>query len=155
MKHQYETIIIVRPDITEDKEREVIRRYVEFLEDSGVRRTSSESWGRKKLAYPVKTFKEGYYHDFTFVSEESFIDDLNRKYDADDDIIKHIIVRNSTDEQDADEDWKIDGAKDDFAVELSSRDHAKPDSASQVVQQPDAMDVLLGFAHYPKPTSSK
>ena len=135
----------------------MIRRYVKFLEDNGVRRTSSESWGRKQLAYPVKTFKEGYYHDFTFVSDELFIDDLNRKYNTDDDIIKHMIVRKSTDEQDADEDWEIDDAKDDFAIALSSRDSTKPDTAdSSVHSQPDAMDVLLGFAHYAEtPSSSK
>lgn len=150
MIHQYETIIIVRPDIPEDKEREVVRRYTEFFEAHDAKRTKSESWGRKKLAYPIQKFREGYYHSFTFICEQSVIDELVKKYKTDDDVIKHCVVQMN------DEDLETVDREASAAIdEQSSRDHARPDSASQVVQQPDAMDVLLGFAHYPKPTSSK
>lgn len=154
MKHEYETIIIIRPDITEDEVRGVVRHYAEYFRENGVKRTGFEEWGCKKLAYPIQKFKEGYYFDFHFISRDLFIDELARKIQTDDNIIKHCIVRVGDDSWEDDEEFAYD---DELPYEHACRESAKPDSASPVVQpQPDAMDVLLGFAHYAKtPSSSK
>jgi small subunit ribosomal protein S6 len=140
MKHQYETIIIVRPDITEDKEREVIRRYIKFFEAHDAKIINSESWGRKKLAYPVQEFKEGYYHDFTFICEQSVIDELVETYKTDDNIIKNCVVQmNDKDPETIDPD---------ASAAISER--ASSTSSPIVQPEVDALDVLLGFDHYAK-----
>lgn len=154
MKYEYEAIIIVRPDIAEDEVRSVVRHYAEYFRENGVKRTGFEEWGRKKLAYPIQKFREGYYFDFHFICKDLFIDELVRKFNTDDNVIKHCVVKIGDDEWEDDEEFEDD---DELPYEHACRESAKPDSASQVVQpEPDAMDVLLGFAHYAKtPSSSK
>ena len=57
----YESIYIVRPDITADQVEQMVARFGGLIETNGGKVLSSELWGRRDLAYPVKKTSKGFY----------------------------------------------------------------------------------------------
>ena len=90
--NQYESIIIINPSLDGDGVKAVITKFTDLINKNG-KVESAEELGKKKLAYDVKKNKEGYYVIFTFEAKPDSIDELERVYRIDDNIIKFIVVR--------------------------------------------------------------
>jgi len=52
-----------------------------------------DRWGKRKLAYLVKDFTEGYYCIFHFTGKPETVAELNRVMRITDDILRHMIVK--------------------------------------------------------------
>ena len=86
---KYESVIILKPDISEDEKKKIIKNCKKFM-----KKVSVEEWGVRKLAYPIQKKDEGYYILFTFERDEPNCDDLEKMYKQNEEtIIKHIIVK--------------------------------------------------------------
>jgi small subunit ribosomal protein S6 len=58
----YETVFILRPDIDAEPDREGHLRASRAIEQtSGRKLTKVESWGKRKLAYPIAKQRKGVY----------------------------------------------------------------------------------------------
>ena len=85
---KYESIIILKPDISEDEKKKIIKNCKKFM-----KKVSVEEWGIRKLAYPVKKQERGYYILFTFEHDGPNCDDLNKMYKQNEEtIIKSLII---------------------------------------------------------------
>lgn len=58
---RYETLILVRPEITKDEASEVEAQFKKVLKKAGAEVISYERWGKYRLAYPVKNQEYGVY----------------------------------------------------------------------------------------------
>ena len=56
----YETIYILKPDMEEEAIKAAVERFKNIIEENGEMDTIDE-WGKRKLAYPIQYYKEGYY----------------------------------------------------------------------------------------------
>ena len=90
--NKYETIIILNSNLEEKATKAVITKVTDLIANHGTVE-STEEWGKKKLAYPIKKQNEGYYVLINFSSNPDFIDELERVYNITDEIIKHIVVK--------------------------------------------------------------
>lgn len=91
---RYETIIITNPH--KEKESAYVVSDIEYLIQAAGGTYSTEKWGRRKLAYPIQGFNYGVYTliDFEIRKEPTkFVDRLQKYYDKEENIIKHIIVK--------------------------------------------------------------
>jgi small subunit ribosomal protein S6 len=52
-----------------------------------------DQWGRRRLAYPIRRFQDGFYAVFHFVSEPTDIRPLERNLDLAEDVLRHLVVR--------------------------------------------------------------
>ena len=57
----YETIYLLKPDITEDSLLKIIEQYQGILVERGAKNISIENRGRRQLKYPIKRNKDGVY----------------------------------------------------------------------------------------------
>jgi small subunit ribosomal protein S6 len=57
----YETIYLLKPDITEDSLLKIIEQYQGILVERGAKNISIENRGRRQLKYPIKRHKDGVY----------------------------------------------------------------------------------------------
>ncbi|MEO5364261.1 MAG: 30S ribosomal protein S6 [Magnetococcus sp. DMHC-8] len=57
----YETIHILRPDLTTEQVEQINKRVAEIIAAQGGRILETELWGRRQLAYPVKKTGKGFY----------------------------------------------------------------------------------------------
>lgn len=91
--NKYETIFLIKDDITEEQRNAVVSEIRKYLVKNG-KVSEEENLGKKKLAYEVKKNKEGIYVVFYFEAEPSLIAELERNYRITDEVIKFIVVRN-------------------------------------------------------------
>ena len=79
MQNNYETIMIINSNLEEAKIKETIAKFSDLISQNGTVE-STEEWGKKRLAYPMKKQSEGYYVLINFSSNPEFIDELERVY---------------------------------------------------------------------------
>lgn len=91
--NKYETIMIVNPTIDEANLSSIVEKFEELIKSAEGTVSSKEVWGKRKLAYPIQKFNEGYYVLLNFESNPGFVDELTRVYNITDEVIKHIIVK--------------------------------------------------------------
>ena len=90
--NKYETIFLIKDDITEEQRNEVVSEIRKYLEKNG-KVSEEENLGKKKLAYEVKKQKEGYYQVFNFEANPELIKELERNYRITDEIIKFMTIK--------------------------------------------------------------
>ena len=90
---QYETIFIINPDLDESQTNDVIEGVKTAIESGGGKVLRVDPWGKKKLAYAVKQYNDGYYALIVFEGSPEFVTQLNGHYRITERIIKHIVVQ--------------------------------------------------------------
>ena len=85
---EYETIYILRPDVTRDAQERVAQRLTEVLSREKGRLTSIENWGRRSLAYPVSKHKRGVYVYLKYLGAGGLVSELERNLRVLDDVMK-------------------------------------------------------------------
>ncbi|MBI3090913.1 MAG: 30S ribosomal protein S6 [Candidatus Tectomicrobia bacterium] len=89
----YETIFILRSDLSDEQAEEVARGILGELARLNLDVLRVDSWGKKRLAYMVKKHKYGYYTLAYFRGEAEQISKLERFYRINEQVIKSIVVR--------------------------------------------------------------
>ena len=90
--HNYETIFIVDLSNGEEATQAVIDKFKGMIEAAATI-DSVETWGKRRLAYPIKDMTEGYYVLVNFKSAPEFPKELDRVYNITDGILRSIIIR--------------------------------------------------------------
>ncbi len=90
--NKYESVIIVNPNVDEDKLKDLENTITELVNKDG-KMDKVEELGKKKLAYEIKKNKEGIYVTFYFEGNPTLIAELERNYRIIDEIIKFIDIR--------------------------------------------------------------
>lgn len=90
---RYETIFIASPVLTEEQVDELVRSFEGIIAEQGGELLKTDKWGRKKLAYEVQKFSEGYYTLFEMNAGSNLIAELERRFRNNDSVIKFLSVR--------------------------------------------------------------
>jgi len=69
----YEILLMLDPEVPEERQDEILARTRELIERGGGSWVGHEPWGRRKLAYEIDHKGEGVYHLVTFKSEAVWI----------------------------------------------------------------------------------
>ena len=91
---RYEIMFIVRPTLSEDEIKSVIKNFGEILTSNGAKIVAEKDMKQRELAYEIKNFKSGYYYVYNI---ESASDKAIREFDRlaliSKDIIRHLITK--------------------------------------------------------------
>ena len=90
---RYETIFIASPTLTDEQSDELVKQYEGIIAEQGGELLKTDKWGRKKLAYEVQKFSEGYYTLFEMNAGPNLIAELERRFRNHDSVIKYMSVR--------------------------------------------------------------
>ncbi len=91
---KYEIMFIVRPNLEEEKVKEVAKGFEKVLEDNGAKVTSSKDLGQKELAYEINGHKTGYYYLINLEANDAkAINEFDRLALINEDVIRHLIVK--------------------------------------------------------------
>ena len=93
MNRTYEIMFIVRPDLDEAEIDKYIETFSGYITEGKGTITSVEKMGRRRLAYTVQKFNDGFYILFIVESPASLIAELERRLRVADNVIKFITVR--------------------------------------------------------------
>jgi small subunit ribosomal protein S6 len=90
---RYETIFVASPVLTDEQADELVRNFEGIIAEQGGELLKTDKWGRKKLAYEVQKFSEGYYTLFEMNAGPNLIAELERRFRNNDAVIKFLSVR--------------------------------------------------------------
>ncbi len=90
---KYEAMIILDPSLEEDPREEIIKEIQELIKKNNGQFLDINIWGKRKLAYPIKKFEDGFYIILTFNGQNETIIELNRVMKIRDNIIRFMITK--------------------------------------------------------------
>jgi small subunit ribosomal protein S6 len=91
--NQYELIYIIQPELDSDATKAVDERVNQAITNNKGEITSSEMWGQRKLAYPIKKYFEGYYVLHNVQMPPSAVTEVERIMRLNEDIIRFLVIR--------------------------------------------------------------
>jgi small subunit ribosomal protein S6 len=99
MNRSYEIMFIVRPDVEEADLDKLIEGFQKNVTDGGGEIKSTEKMGRRRLAYTVRKFNDGFYVLLTIGAEGKLITEIERRLRVSEQVIKFITVRMDEEEK--------------------------------------------------------
>jgi small subunit ribosomal protein S6 len=89
---EYEILLMLDPELTEERGNEILARMRERIEADGGTWDGHEPWGRRKLAYEIGHKSEGTYHLLLFTASPETRDEVSRVLKIDDGVMRHLAV---------------------------------------------------------------
>jgi small subunit ribosomal protein S6 len=99
MNRTYEIMFIVRPDVEEADLDKLIEGFQKNVTDGGGEIRSTEKMGRRRLAYTVRKFNDGFYVLLNIAAEGKLITEIERRLRVSEQVIKFITVRMDEEEK--------------------------------------------------------
>jgi small subunit ribosomal protein S6 len=93
METAYEAVFIVDVNTPDDQYTAVIEKYSGVITRGGGVVDDVDRWEPRRLAYEIKSRREGLYTVVNFTSEPAAKDELDRIFRISDDTLRHIIVK--------------------------------------------------------------
>lgn len=93
MNRNYEMVSILRPDLTEEDKKSTIQKTEKIITKFKGEVFSVDEWGKKRLAYPIQKFSEGYYHQLNFAGPYEMIQELKRVLRISEQVLRFQIIR--------------------------------------------------------------
>jgi small subunit ribosomal protein S6 len=99
MNRSYEIMFIVRPDVEETDLDKLVEAFSLNVTNGGGEVKTVEKMGRRRLAYTVRKFNDGFYVLLTIAAEGKLISELERRLRVQEQVIKFITVRMDEEEK--------------------------------------------------------
>jgi small subunit ribosomal protein S6 len=86
----YETVFILNPVLSDTQMKDAVDKFKKVLLDNKAELVNEETWGLRKLAYPIQQKSTGFYALFEFKSEPKAIDILELEYRRDERVMRFL-----------------------------------------------------------------
>lgn len=90
---KYEVMYVVKPDIEQDVLKELVEKFQKLITENGGEIQKLTEMGKKRLAYEIDDYKEGYYVLVYFNSEPNVVAELERVFRITENVIRYLIVK--------------------------------------------------------------
>jgi len=90
---RYELMLVVRPDVADDRSQAVIDRTTRQIVALGGQIVKVAPWGRRRLAYPIDRHREGSYHIVLFDAPGEAVTELERGLLITEEVLRHLVTR--------------------------------------------------------------
>ncbi|MCM3603082.1 30S ribosomal protein S6 [Robertmurraya korlensis] len=89
----YEIMYIIRPNIEDEAKKALVERFNTILTDNGAELTEAKEWGKRRLAYEINDFRDGYYQLVKVNSDAAAVEEFSRLAKISEDIIRHMVTK--------------------------------------------------------------
>jgi small subunit ribosomal protein S6 len=90
---RYELMLVIRPDVADDKSQALIDRTTRGIVATGGQIVKVAPWGRRRLAYPIDRHREGSYHIILFEAPPESIVELEHTLLITEEVLRHLVTR--------------------------------------------------------------
>ena len=88
----YEIMLLIEPEVAEERHGEIIDRVKQIVEKGDGAWISSDTWGRRKLAYEIKHQGEAFYYVLTFDAPAPALHEVTRVLAITDGVMRFMAV---------------------------------------------------------------
>lgn len=89
---KYEIMYIIRPNIDDEAKKALVERFDSIISDNGGEINESKDWGKRRLAYEINDFRDGYYRLMKVNAAPTAVEEFSRLAKINDNIIRHIVI---------------------------------------------------------------
>lgn len=93
IRHEYETIYVTRPDLDEATQARIDEKLQGLIAAGGGDLLVFETWGRRKLAYPIRRNLQGSYQYMHYVAPADLPTEVERNMRLEDLLLRFITVK--------------------------------------------------------------
>jgi small subunit ribosomal protein S6 len=86
-------VMVVSPEVGDEGLPATVDRVSQLIQDRGGEIKQVDPWGRRKLAYPIKRFTEGFYVVTQFSLDPEAVRALEGSLELAEDVIRYLVVR--------------------------------------------------------------
>ena len=90
---KYEMLYLLNNDLTEEAREAEIAKYEGIVTSMGGAVVSTDKWGAKKTAYPIKFKNEAYFVLMTFEAEADVLKEIERIATIDADLYRRMVTK--------------------------------------------------------------
>ena len=90
---RYELMLVIRPDVADDKSQALVDRTTRQIVAAGGQIVKVAPWGRRRLAYPIDRHREGSYQIILFEAPATVILELEHTLLITEEVLRHLITR--------------------------------------------------------------
>ncbi|HEY9852042.1 MAG TPA: 30S ribosomal protein S6 [Leptolyngbyaceae cyanobacterium] len=91
--NNYETMYILRPDLTDEQVNQAIEKYQSILRDNGAQDIEVQNRGKHRLAYEIKRQKDGVYVQMNYKGNGSFVAPMERAMRLSEEVIRYLTLK--------------------------------------------------------------
>jgi small subunit ribosomal protein S6 len=91
--NNYETVFILTPVLSEDQAKEAVKKFEDEIKSQGGKVNHQETWGLRKLAYPIQKKTTGFYFLIEFEGEGNLISELEISLKRDERVMRFLTVK--------------------------------------------------------------
>jgi len=131
---RYELMLVLRPDVADDKAQAVIDRTTRQIVAGGGQIVKVAPWGRRRLAYPIDRYREGSYHIVLFEGPGDVVAEIERSLLITEEVLRHLVTRDERPARPSRRDGATDGVDDaeDAELRLSDQDEDEDDGTERI-----------------------
>ena len=89
----YELMVVLTPELDDQGVEETTERVRSLVTARGGEVTDLQPWGRRRLAYPVHRFRDGFYAVAKLKLDPTAAAPLERSLQLNESVIRHLLVR--------------------------------------------------------------
>jgi small subunit ribosomal protein S6 len=93
--NSYELIFIVQPDIDEEGSVRLLQRFTDRVRNLGGQVTKLDTWGRRRLGYPIRSYQEGFYYEAHLDLAPQALDELTGMLKLTEPVLRYLVLRQS------------------------------------------------------------
>ena len=90
---RYESVWVVNGDLPDEEVKSTSDKFSRIISAAGGMLVCVDDWGRRKLAYKIKSTTRGYYLLVDFAGTSATVKELERNYRIDDRILRYHTVK--------------------------------------------------------------
>jgi len=91
---RYEGIFLLKPDLTSDVLDKVLHQVQDIIGKNNGSMDEIKDWGKQRLAYPIRKYKEGIYYLMNFSIDPNAISKIKQSFRINESILRVLIVSN-------------------------------------------------------------
>lgn len=93
MSTSYETMYILRPDMSEDQVDQAIKKYQGILNENGTEKLETQHRGKRRLAYEINRLRDGIYIQMNYKGNGQAVSLMERAMRLSDEVIRYITIK--------------------------------------------------------------
>ena len=132
---RYELMLVLRPDVADDKAQAVIDRTTRQLVADGGQIIKVAPWGRRRLAYQIDRYREGSYHIVLFEAPPAALAEMERTLQITEEVLRHLVTRDDRPARPGRRDGLEDGGEESDDTDLPSAEDEDDDDVAERIDE--------------------
>ena len=93
MRRDYELGFIINPEVSEEQTGALLERIQQVITNHDGQVMRVNQWGRRRMAYPIKHHRDGFYVFIDMILTPETVFELDRTLNVTEEVIRHMIIR--------------------------------------------------------------